>query len=61
MASDLDLCVGVAGWYWSQRGINALADRDDLTAVTRAINGGLNGLADRRALLARAKAAYGLD
>ena len=61
VASDLDLCVGVAGWYWTRHGINALADRDDLTAVTRAINGGLNGLADRRALLARAKAAYGLD
>ena len=60
VASDLDLCVGVAGWYWTQRGINALADHDDVTAVTRAINGGLNGIADRRALLARAKAAYGL-
>ena len=42
--------------HWRGAGINPLADRDDLIAVTRAINGGLNGIADRRAYLARAKA-----
>lgn len=48
-----------AGWaaafYWSTRGINALADRDDLVAVTKVINGGRNGLDDRARYLARAK------
>ena len=39
-----------ASWYWTvaRPQINALADRRDLEGVTRAINGGLNGLADRR-------------
>lgn len=60
VAEDLDLCVGVAGWYWANRGINAHADRDDLMKVTRVINGGTNGIADRRRLLERAKALYGL-
>lgn len=59
VATDDRLCVDVAGWYWSRREINALADRDDLEAVTRRINGGLNGLADRRRLLGRAKALLG--
>jgi putative chitinase len=43
--------------YWAMRGINALADTDDIEAVTRAINGGTNGLVDRRARLTRAKRA----
>lgn len=49
-----------AGWaaayYWSTRNINTLADRDDLVAVTKVINGGRNGLADRARYLAKAKA-----
>lgn len=49
-----------AGWYWQTRHINRHADNDDLKAVTRAINGGLNGLLDRKARLHRAKQAMGL-
>lgn len=39
-----------ASWYWTVARpiINTLADQQDLDGVTRAINGGLNGLADRR-------------
>lgn len=54
--------VAVAIWYWCVRApecrTRALADK--LEGVTRAINGGLNGLDDRRALLARAKQLFGL-
>jgi putative chitinase len=46
-----------AAWYWVSRGINSRADADDLEAVTRAVNGGLNGLADRRKWLDAAKTA----
>ena len=47
--------VIAAGWYWNGRNINAAADRDDFVRVTRLINGGTNGLADRRRYLNRAK------
>lgn len=47
-----------AAWYWTQARpqINAMCDAGDLEGVTRAINGGLNGLADRRARYAQALA-----
>jgi len=41
--------------YWRARGLNALADADDLVIITKRINGGTNGLADRRTHLARVK------
>lgn len=36
-----------AGWFWHTRGLNVLADASDVAGVTRKINGGLIGLADR--------------
>lgn len=45
-----------AAWFWWVRELNALADRDEFEAITRKINGGLNGLADRLELWARARA-----
>ncbi|MCL6700456.1 glycoside hydrolase family 19 protein [Pseudomonas sp. T1.Ur] len=44
-----------AAWFWEQNGLNELADRDQFNSITRRINGGLNGLADRLQLWARAK------
>lgn len=38
----------VACKFWSDNGLNALADKDDMVAVTRRINGGTNGLEDRK-------------
>lgn len=44
-----------AGWFWKKNKINELAGNDDLEGVTRRINGGLNGLDDRREWLTKAK------
>lgn len=48
-----------AGWFWSLKGLNALADAGDFLTITKRINGGTNGLADRQALYARAKQVLG--
>lgn len=44
-----------AAWWWYTHGCNALADRDSVLDVTRRINGGYNGLTDRKKYLRRAK------
>ena len=46
-----------AGWFWRSKGLNELADRGAFETITRRINGGLNGYADRVARWKRAKAA----
>lgn len=38
-----------AVWFWSSRNLNALADADRFTDLTKKINGGTNGLEDRKA------------
>lgn len=55
-AAEPAIAMALGGAYWTSRRINAAADRDDVEAVTRLINGGLNGLDDRAKRLARAKA-----
>lgn len=50
-----------AGWYWDWKRLNALADANDFDGVTRRINGGLNGIVERRKLWARARYALGID
>lgn len=42
--------------YWKDRSLNMLADANDIEGITRRINGGLNGLADRKAQFAKVKA-----
>lgn len=34
-------------WYWSTRNLNKYADTNDIEMITRRVNGGLNGYADR--------------
>lgn len=43
------------GWFWATNGCNALADAGDYEAITRRINGGLNGWDDRVHWLAKVR------
>jgi len=38
-----------AGWFWNKKGLNALADAGDIETMTKRINGGSIGIADRKA------------
>lgn len=47
-------------WYWWKHGLNAVADKDDVVAVTKKINGGTNGLESRKKWFATCKKALGI-
>ena len=40
-------------WFWKSRGLNGLADYENIEGITRKINGGINGLAERKLLYRR--------
>lgn len=42
-----DLACRSAAWFWHNHGLNELADRGEFTRITKRINGGLNGQAER--------------
>ncbi|GLK88330.1 glycoside hydrolase family 19 protein [Pseudomonas turukhanskensis] len=44
-----------AAWFWQTHGLNELADAGQFQTITRRINGGLNGQAERVALWETAK------
>jgi putative chitinase len=48
-----------AGWFWNKKGLNALADASDIETMTKRINGGLLGLDDRKAKIAKALSVLG--
>lgn len=58
-AADPDVGFRVAGWFWTSRGLNDLADRQQFDAITRRINGGLNGKAERDRYYALARSVLG--
>ena len=51
---DPKYAVLSAGWFWNKKGLNALADAKDYDTMTKRINGGLLGLDDRKAKIAKA-------
>lgn len=50
-----------AAWWWNNHGLNGLADKGNFTAITRRINGGLNGESNREYLWTQAKAVLGVS
>lgn len=61
LAADPVNAARIAADYWSAHGLNESADIDNIEVITRAINGGLNGLSDRVDAVGRAKHILGLQ
>ena len=60
LVTDRQYGIESAFYFWDARSLNAIADSDNVRNVTIAINGALNGLADREARLQRVKKALGI-
>jgi len=58
-ASEPEVAVSLACLFWADRKLNALADTDNVVAVTKKINGGTNGLDERVAFTKRLKGVLG--
>jgi putative chitinase len=63
LLETLEWAAVSAAWFWSVTGLNAIADlntEESFVKITKKINGGINGLEDRRKYWARAKKEFGV-
>lgn len=60
VAEDMNLSVLTAIWYWNSNNLNRFADSGDIRGLTKAINGGFNGLDDRISQTNKLNALFGL-
>ena len=44
----LEGAIESACWFWKKNGLNEIADKKDITLMTKRINGGTIGLEDRK-------------
>jgi putative chitinase len=61
LAATPQFAFSTAGLFWKMNGLNELADVQDFIAITRRINGGLNGLAERQKYYEIAKNVLGAE
>ena len=62
LLTTLEYACLSAGWFWNKKDLNPLADeftKASLETMTKRINGGLIGLDDRKAKIAKAKEILG--
>ena len=60
LLSEYPECLKSAFWFWTDKGLNEYADKDDIDTITRKINGGMNGCANRKFLLRRFKKEFAI-
>lgn len=56
LATDPLFAAKSAAWFWISRALNPATDRADVATVSRRINGGVNGMAERVRYYDRARA-----
>lgn len=58
---EAEVAARTAGWFWRSKGLNELADKRDIKAITRRVKGNLDTLKEREANYRRALKALGAE
>jgi len=61
LASTTLVAFIIAANFWDMHKLNTLADKQDIEGITKRINGGLNGLSDRKSRYERALKVLGVE
>lgn len=56
-----ELAWAVSGWFWMKRNLNKYADEGKFKIITKRINGGLNGYADRLKRLGECRKVFNIN
>lgn len=48
LSTDISVAIKSAIWFWNKNNLNKYCDNNDFIGLTKRINGGLNGLEDRK-------------
>ena len=59
VTKDKCAALSTACWFWKKNGLNEIADRGDVVAMTKRVNGGTIGLDDRKKHYEEAMAVFG--
>lgn len=58
LVAEPELAAQSAAWFWKSNGLNELADKKEIDAISKRINGGTLGLEERRKLFAQASSIF---
>ena len=61
VAKDKNIAIHSAGWFWKKNNLNLHADKDDVIAVTKKINGSTIGSDERKKLTQEFKKSFGFE
>lgn len=61
VSDDIIVAIATAAWFWKINGLNAVSDRNDLSTITKRVNGSTATVSERGRELAKLKTQFNPD